>query len=60
MMSFSLAAKHIFVGNQDGTNGLVALKRGTDGKLVEKPVGSLPGSVFGEPQFGPQYVQQIA
>ncbi|KAF5248207.1 hypothetical protein FAUST_390 [Fusarium austroamericanum] len=60
MMSFSLTAKHIFVGNQDGTNGLVALKRGSDGKLVEKPVGSLPGSVFGEPQFGPQYVQQIA
>ncbi|KAL4723869.1 hypothetical protein ACLX1H_009514 [Fusarium chlamydosporum] len=51
MMSFSLAAKHIFVGNQDGTNGLVALKRDTNGKLVEKPVATLPGSVFGEPQF---------
>ncbi|OBS28778.1 hypothetical protein FPOA_02714 [Fusarium poae] len=60
MMSFSLTAKHIFVGNQNGTNGLVALKRGSDGKLVEKPVGSLPGSVFGEALFGPQYVQQIA
>ncbi|KAF4453319.1 hypothetical protein F53441_3982 [Fusarium austroafricanum] len=59
MMSFSRTAKHVFVGNQDGTNGLVALKRGSDGKLVEKPVATLPGSEFGKPQFGPQYVQQI-
>ncbi|KAM0342981.1 hypothetical protein ACHAPU_009011 [Fusarium lateritium] len=59
MMSFSLTGKHIFVGNQDGTNGLVALNRGPDGKLTEKPVATLPGSAFGEAQFGPQYVQQI-
>jgi 6-phosphogluconolactonase (cycloisomerase 2 family) len=59
MMSFSLTGKHIFVGNQDGTNGLVALKRSPDGKLTEKPVATLPGSAFGEAQFGPQYVQQI-
>ncbi|KAG5665828.1 hypothetical protein KAF25_009953 [Fusarium avenaceum] len=59
MMSFSLASKHIFVGNQDGTSGLVALKRNPDGKLTEKPVATLPGSAFGEALFGPQYVQQI-
>ncbi|KAF5024737.1 hypothetical protein F66182_3169 [Fusarium sp. NRRL 66182] len=59
MISFSGTSQHVFVGNQDGTNGLVALKRGADGKLHKKPVATLPGSTFGEPQFGPQYVQQI-
>ncbi|KAF5623846.1 hypothetical protein F52700_9862 [Fusarium sp. NRRL 52700] len=59
MMSFSRTAKHVFVGNQNGTSGLVALERGADGKLAEKPVATLPGSAFGEPLFGPQYVQQI-
>ncbi|KAM0430969.1 hypothetical protein ACHAPT_005603 [Fusarium lateritium] len=59
MISFSATARHIFAGNQDGTSGLVALKRGPDGKLQEKAVASIPGSKFGKATFGPQYVQQI-
>ncbi|KAJ4260506.1 hypothetical protein NW762_007247 [Fusarium torreyae] len=59
MMSFSATAKHVFVGNQNGTNGLVALKRGADGKLQEKPVATIAASKFGEPLFGPQFAQQI-
>ncbi|KAF4973465.1 hypothetical protein FZEAL_9327 [Fusarium zealandicum] len=59
MMSFSSTAKHVFVGNQDGDLGLVALKRGTDGKLMEKPVASIKASEFGEAGFGPAFVQQI-
>ncbi|KAJ4213829.1 hypothetical protein FSOLCH5_009365 [Fusarium solani] len=59
MISFSATAQHVFAGNQDGPSGLVALKRGSNGKLQEKPIASLPGSKFGEAGFGPQYVQQI-
>ncbi|KAJ4311760.1 hypothetical protein N0V84_010290 [Fusarium piperis] len=59
MISFSATAQHVFAGNQDGPSGLVALKRGKDGKLQEKPIASIPGSKFGEAGFGPQYVHQI-
>ncbi|KAF4447518.1 hypothetical protein FALBO_16940, partial [Fusarium albosuccineum] len=59
MISFSDSAEHVFVGNQNGTLGLVALKRGKDGKLGETYVSSLNNTNFGDPEFGPSFVQQL-
>ena len=57
MFSESKDGKYLFVGNQGGDNGLVALKRGDDGKLDEKPVARMPMSEFkGQ---GPAFVQQV-
>ncbi|KAM5354004.1 hypothetical protein ACJ41O_000654 [Fusarium nematophilum] len=59
MISFSGTAKHVFVGNQEGEFGLVALARGKDGKLNKDPVAELKSELFGEIGFGPTFVQQI-
>ncbi|KAF5010596.1 hypothetical protein FDECE_3262 [Fusarium decemcellulare] len=59
MISFSTSTQHVFVGNQDGEKGLVALKRGKDGKLNKTPVAKRPGSDFGKAGFGPSFVQQL-
>ncbi|ODA78054.1 hypothetical protein RJ55_06657 [Drechmeria coniospora] len=60
MFSFSSDGKHVFVGNQAGELGAVVLRRREDGTLEEKPVASIKASEFGEPEFGPSFVQQIA
>lgn len=59
MMSFSKNASTVFVGNQDGASGFVALKRNADGSLVEKPTATIDNKEFGDKQFGPQFVMQI-
>lgn len=51
--------RFVFLTNQDGELGLVAFKRNADGSLGPKPVASLPRSLFGMPEYGPQFVQQI-
>ncbi|KID92656.1 carboxy-cis,cis-muconate cyclase [Metarhizium guizhouense ARSEF 977] len=60
MFSASLDGQHLFVGNQDGALGVVALKRNADGTLVEKPVASLDMSLFPGQLAGPAFVQQVA
>lgn len=60
MFSFALGAERfVFVTNQAGSLGLVALRRNADGSLDGTPAASLPVSVFGADGFGPQFVQQI-
>ena len=60
---FSLSAgdeRFVFVANQDGELGLVAMRRNEeDGSLDPTPVASMPLSTFGGPMMGPQFVQQI-
>ncbi|KHO01220.1 carboxy-cis,cis-muconate cyclase [Metarhizium album ARSEF 1941] len=60
MFSASADGKYLFVGNQDGALGLVALKRGADGALAEKPVASIEMSQFPGQLAGPSFVLQIA
>lgn len=60
MFSLSNDAETVFSANQDGEFGLVALDIGENGKLGETPIATIVASKFGEPQFGPQFVQQIA
>ncbi|KAF5130389.1 putative 6-phosphogluconolactonase [Metarhizium anisopliae] len=60
MFSASLDGQHLFVGNQGGALGVVALKRNADGTLVEKPVASLDMSLFPGELAGPAFVQQVA
>ncbi|KAH0601338.1 hypothetical protein MHUMG1_00212 [Metarhizium humberi] len=60
MFSASLDGQHLFVGNQDGALGVVALKRNANGTLVEKPVASLDMSLFPGELAGPAFVQQVA
>lgn len=59
MMSFNKDASAVLVGNQDGAEALVALKRDEDGMLEEKPVASVKDKVFGAPGSGPKFVLQI-
>lgn len=59
MMSFSKDAATVFIGNQDGASGFVALMRNADGSLVEKPTATIDNKEFGDKQFGPQFVLQI-
>ncbi|KAE9581824.1 putative 6-phosphogluconolactonase [Colletotrichum fructicola] len=59
MMSLSKDESILYVGNQDGQDGIVAFARGEDGKLTAGA--TLSKSVIGTGEdFGPQYVQQIA
>ncbi|KAG8424109.1 hypothetical protein J3458_000940 [Metarhizium acridum] len=60
MFSASMDGQHLFVGNQDGALGVVALKRNADGTLLEKPVASLDMSLFPGALAGPAFVQQVA
>ncbi|KAF7531566.1 hypothetical protein G7Z17_g13721 [Cylindrodendrum hubeiense] len=59
MFSLSTDAETVFSANQDGELGLAALDIGANGKLTETPIATLAASIFGEAQFGPQFVLQI-
>lgn len=60
MFSLSNDDSVLFSTNQDGETGLLALKKDSEtGSLTEKPVASLPVSVFGAPKFGPQFVIEV-
>lgn len=60
MFSLSSSGDEIFVGNQNGPEAVVALKRAEDGTIEDAPAGSLPLSAFsGQEGFGPAYVKQI-
>jgi 6-phosphogluconolactonase (cycloisomerase 2 family) len=60
MFSLALGAERfVFVANQGGALGLVALRRNADGSLDGNPAASLPLGVFGGEGLGPQFVQQI-
>lgn len=59
MISFSKDSKTVFIGNQDGASGFVALTRSADGSLVQKPTATIDNKEFGDKQFGPQFVLQV-
>lgn len=62
MFSLSNDGGVLLSTNQDGQSGLLALRvdgTGGTGGLAEKPVASLPVSVFGAPTFGPQFVMEV-
>lgn len=60
MFSFSESGDRIFLGNQNGPDAVVALKRAEDGTIEDAPAGTLPLSDFGEGDgFGPAYIKQI-
>jgi 6-phosphogluconolactonase (cycloisomerase 2 family) len=62
MFSISNDGQELFIANQDGPLGVVALRRNCDGSLDEEPLASIPIEVFGAADTfaGPKYIQQIA
>lgn len=60
MFSLSTSEDEIFIGNQNGPEAVVALKRTADGEVADSPAASLPLSEFGGAEgFGPAYIKQI-
>lgn len=59
MFSLSTSGDEIFLGNQNGPDAVVALKRTADGTVEDAPAASLPLSNFGGEGFGPAYIKQI-
>lgn len=59
MFSLSLCGRYLYIGNQDGELGFVALKRNSDGTLVNKVAAGIPLIEFGGEKAGPAFVQEF-
>lgn len=60
MFSVASSGAELLVGNQEGELGLVSIGIKEDGSLEETFRASVKNTEFGEPKFGPTFVQQIS